>query len=356
MDAFLLLIAFAVILLGAELFTNAVEWLGHHLDLAEGAVGSVLAAVGTALPETMIPLVAIVAGGGGVRTDEIGLGAILGAPFMLSTLAMFVTGIAVLAYARRRPAGDLMPVDPGTVVGDLRTFALAYGLALLAAFVPVGYWWVRPLVGVLLVMGYLLYVRHHFAMERAQDAGAGLGPLRLHRLDVSGRRDDPDAPRLRIVGLQLVVALACIVGGAMAFVTAVSNLSLGLGIAPAVLSLVIAPLATELPEKANSVLWVRQGKDALAIGNLTGAMVFQACIPTLVALMLAPATWSVGPASALPFLSALIAFLSTAAVFVPMARRGQLRGRGLLVGGAFYVLFLACVVGAVGGLIPGLAA
>ena len=45
------------------------------------------------------------------------------------------------------------------------------------------------------------------------------------------------------------------------------------------LSLVLAPLATELPEKANSFFWVQDGKDALALGNITGAMAFQATLP-----------------------------------------------------------------------------
>ena len=60
-----MLVALAVILVAAELFTNGIEWFGHKLNLAEGAVGSVLAAVGTALPETMIPLVAILFAGSG---------------------------------------------------------------------------------------------------------------------------------------------------------------------------------------------------------------------------------------------------------------------------------------------------
>src|SRR4051812_42996352 len=96
MDTLLLLVAFVVILLGAELFTNGIEWFGHKLQLAEGAVGSVLAAVGTALPETMIPIIAILFGTGDA-SHAVGIGAILGAPFMLSTLAMFVTGVAVIA-------------------------------------------------------------------------------------------------------------------------------------------------------------------------------------------------------------------------------------------------------------------
>jgi len=91
-----LIVALAAILIAAYLFTNAVEILGDRLGLSQGGVGSVLAAVGTALPETMIPIVAILgavfAGRDPESAGEIGIGAILGAPFMLATLAMFVVG------------------------------------------------------------------------------------------------------------------------------------------------------------------------------------------------------------------------------------------------------------------------
>src|SRR5829696_6815095 len=110
MDLLVLAVAFVVILLGAELFTNGIEWFGRKLELAEGAVGSVLAAVGTALPETMIPIIAILTGGGSSASHGIGVGAILGAPFMLSTLAMFVTGVAVLIAGKSRPTRDAMLV------------------------------------------------------------------------------------------------------------------------------------------------------------------------------------------------------------------------------------------------------
>src|SRR3712207_2830191 len=99
-----LVLSAAAIVVAAAPFTNAIEILGERLNLGAGAVGSVLAAVGTALPETMIPVVAIVASlfTGASAAGEIGVGAILGAPFLLATLAMFVSGIAVLSYRRRR--------------------------------------------------------------------------------------------------------------------------------------------------------------------------------------------------------------------------------------------------------------
>src|SRR6266849_7382254 len=124
MDVLILVGAFFVILIGAELFTNGIEWFGHKLGLAEGAVGSVLAAVGTALPETMIPIFAILVSTG-ASSSEVGVGAILGAPFMLATLAMFVTGVAVLIVGRRRPTGAVMRVDTGVLAHDMRYFGVA---------------------------------------------------------------------------------------------------------------------------------------------------------------------------------------------------------------------------------------
>ena len=255
MDLVLLAIALLIILLGAELFTNGIEWFGHKLGLAEGAVGAVLAAVGPALPETMIPLIAILLGGG--SSDEVGIGAILGAPFMLATLAMFVTGAAVLWRRNVRATGETLNVSGPVLVHDMRFFAIAYALAVGVAFVPADLAWPRWLMAAVLLSIYAYYVREHFQAE----AGGGdpdLAPLRLHRLDVGGPAQ-PDPPRLRVVGFQVVLALACIIGGAYLFVGAVTDLAHSLGADEALLALIIAPIATELPEKFNSVIWVRQG-------------------------------------------------------------------------------------------------
>jgi len=342
MDLLILAVSFVVILIGAELFTNGIEWFGHKLGLAEGAVGSVLAAVGTALPETMIPVVAILFSGE-AHSDEIGVGAILGAPFMLATLAMFVTGVAVLFQARRREAGDVMPVDPAVLGADMRTFVITYGLAIAAAvFLPAEPTWPKLLVALGLLVIYAWYVKGHFEADTTVDAG-DLAPLRFHRFDAHRTVAPHGAPRLRAVNLQVLVALGLIILGAVEFVDAVGHLARSLGVSEVLLALVVAPIATELPEKFNSIIWIRQGKDTLAMGNITGAMVFQSAIPTSVALIFAPATWVAGPGSYLAFTSAGIAFLASAAIFLPMVRSGRLRGRGLLVGGLFYVAYLVIV-------------
>ncbi len=337
-DVVILAIAFALILVGAELFTNGIEWFGHKMDLSEGAVGSVLAAVGTALPETTIPLIAILFTGG-AGANEVGVGAILGAPFMLATLALFVLGATVLAVAARRSNGQVLDVRAANVRTDVGTFVVAYGLAIGVAFVPGDIAWPRYVVAVGLIGIYARYVRGHLVAERGTEP-AELAPLRLRRLGPAGR------PSLGLVVLQVVVAIAAIVLGATLFVGAIERLTASLGLDPTLLALLVAPMATELPEAVNGVLWARRGKDGLALGNITGALVFQATVPTVIGLVFASSHWVMTGQTAVAFASAAVAFASVLLICLPLLRGGgrRLTGRRLLIGGAGYLGYVMFVV------------
>jgi cation:H+ antiporter len=271
----LTLASFAVILAGAMVFTNAVEWAGNRLEMGQGAVGSLLAAVGTAMPETLIPIVAII--GGGEGADGVAIGAIIGAPFLLATIAMVVVGLSALGYRHRRPQGTHLEADAPTLDRDLGFFLCFFTLAaLLGLGVPEP---VRIALAVGFVIAYAVYVRR--TLHRGGDVGSteSLRPLILSR-NASGE------PSGKLIVLQFAVGLGAMVGGAHLFVEQAIDLAERIGIEPLALSLILAPLATELPEKANSFFWVREGKDALALGNITGAMVFQSTIPVAFGLIL----------------------------------------------------------------------
>ena len=335
LDLVVLAVAFLTILVGAELFTNGIEWFGEKLGIAEGAVGSVLAAIGTALPETTIPLIAILFTGG-AASHEVGIGAILGAPFMLATLAMFVMGVTVLAMATRRTNGRRLDVQPDHVLHDVRTFVGAYALAIAVAFVPADLLWPRYVVAAALVAIYVRYVVGHLTAEREAEL-AELAPLRMRRLGPDGH------PPLWIVVVQIVLAIGAIILGATLFVGAIERLTASLGLDVTLLALIVAPIATELPEAVNGILWSRRGKDGLALGNITGAMVFQATVPTVIGLVFASSHWVVTGPTAVAFASAGIAFASVIVICVPLLRGRALSGTGLLVGGGFYVAYVAVV-------------
>ncbi len=329
-DVVLLITAFIVILAGAELFTNGIEWLGEKMGLSEGMVGSVLAAVGTALPETMIPIIAIIF----VRTaaaEEVGIGAILGAPFMLSTAAMFVTGVAVLAYARRGRRKAYLTINRVVVARDLRFFLAMYIFAIVLGL-P---FFEKPfalsvVAGALLIGAYVLYVKQTASDPRTEDHEKKNALYFQRKLAT---------PKTRAVLLQVFVALAAIVFGANLFVGQIETFATLFGLSPLVLSLIIAPLATELPEKFNSVLWIRRRKDTLAMGNISGAMVFQSCIPVTVGLWFTP--WVLNEFA---IASAVIAIGAGLLLQIFLRTGDHISGRELTSLGIFYAAFVIYVV------------
>jgi cation:H+ antiporter len=289
----LLLVGFAAILAGALVFTNAVEWAGHRLDLGAGAVGTILAAVSTALPESIVPIVAVIRGG--AESHEVAIGAIVGAPFMLATIAMALVGLAAFAFGERREQGRVLRAHRPTLRRDLAFFLVLLTVALLLGIS--GSRRLHLLAAPLLVLAYGGYV-----VLTLRGAGEKQSHDELPDLIVDPSKHDP--PANWMIGLQLVGGLALILGGAHLFVDGLIDIAERLGVTPLVLSLLLAPLATELPEKANSLLWIREGKDSLALGNITGAMVFQSAIP--VAIGLTFTEWNLDRFAALAALLALI--------------------------------------------------
>ncbi|MGF6782149.1 cation:H+ antiporter [Paraburkholderia sp. GAS334] len=265
-----LVLMLAVILVAAEVFTSALEHLGERLKISEGVTGSLFGAVGTALPETMVPLLALAGGTSSKSVNaEIGVGAILGAPLMLTTLTTFLMTLAIVRT--RGLHGTVAPERTG-FVRDANYFLAAFGLAAVAMFVPHDEWYVRALFSVGLVGIYVLYVVMTFrASEKLVENGHGTeapDTMFLARLGVP--------VNLLTIIVQLAIGVALLVGGAKGFIHGVKGVSHALGIsALLLLSLIIIPIATELPEKVNSILWIRRKKDTLAFGNITGAMVFQ---------------------------------------------------------------------------------
>ena len=276
MDALLLLLAFAVVLAGALLFTNAVEWIGHRLEVGVGAVGSILAAVGTAMPETLIAIVALI----GVRegSEDVAVGAIVGAPFLLGTLAMGLVGLFAYLYREKRDQGLQLNVHRPTLERDLIFFLVLFAIAGLLSWGPPAP--LRISVGVIFIAAYGFYIALTLRGGGEVQSEESLNPLIFERR--AERREDP---ALALCVIQLLVGLAAMVGGAHLFVEELLHLAERIGVEALVLALILAPLATELPEKVNSFFWVREGKDALALGNITGAMVFQSMIPVGIGLI-----------------------------------------------------------------------
>lgn len=323
-----LVLMLLLILMAAEIFTNALEHFGEKIGISEGVTGSLFAAVGTALPETLVPFLAIISGTEDKAVnEEIGVGAILGAPLMLSTLTVFLMTVSVVG--KRGFFGKITP-EHGGFVRDIDSFLFAFTLSGVAMFIPHDELWIRAVLAMVLIATYFYYVMITVSASKKLvgegHATKAEGVMFLARLGFKNN--------LILIFLQLVLGLILLIIGAKGFIKNIGDFSQLVGLSPLVLSLLIIPIATELPEKINSVLWVRRHKDTLAFGNITGAMVFQGTLLPALGIMLTP--WQ--PRA--DVVTGVVITLLSAAWLRVIARKGGLRIALLMVCGMFYATYL----------------
>ncbi|MFF7929304.1 sodium:calcium antiporter [Streptomyces mirabilis] len=342
---FVLLIVCAVaIYLSCEWFVNAVEWLGERLNVGKMAVGTILAAFGTALPESVVTLVAVTTG----ATDEakdIGVGAAMGGPLALATVAYGVTGAMLLLKRRKERIAVLAetgmaPTDPATYPEPEEALGSAADMKRLAKdqkwFLPIFIVKValglvafafKPVLGLLFFAAYAVYFWREIrgGDDGDDEEGPELEPLKFQPKAAS--------PATWAVVAQTLVTLVVIFFASQLFVKQLDAIGPMLGLSAAVTALLLSPIATELPEIMNAVIWVRQGKTKLALANICGAMMIQATVPSGLGLLFT--RWHFDAAllwSGLITMAAIVYLLLT-------MRAHKLTPARLTVAAGFYVLF-----------------
>jgi cation:H+ antiporter len=215
---------------------------------------------------------------------------------------------------------------------DLRFFLAAFLIAVIA-----GLGHLMPLVRHLIAGALLIfYVMYTVTMLRITRDGADEIEHGLYAETII--RGHPLAPRLAAIVIQVMLGVILIVIGARTFVDQIVLFAQHAGFSPGILSLVLSPLATELPEKYNSVVWIRQRKDHLALANITGAMVFQSCIPISLGIAFSP--WHLSSAEVA---GAIVALTSSIVLYFSVGD-DELSTPSLVLGGVAYAVFLGLII------------
>lgn len=320
----LLLGSAATIYFACEFFVNGVEWLGRKLSVGQTATGTILAAFGTALPESAITFVAVAFGKSDAQR-ELGVGAALGGPLVLSTIAYATVGLVLILTGRQLKRTQQVRDEFQRLSRDQAWFLSIFIVKLAVGLIAFSF---KPWLGIVFLGAYAVY----FWKEMSRDESGGeaeedeLEPLRIAR-KASGD------PSLMLSALQTGLALVVIFAASRLFVGQLDSLGPALGIRPQLLALLLSPIATELPETMNAIIWVRQGKHRLALANISGAMMIQATVPTAFGLMFTP--WLLDRSL---ILGGGVTILAVGVMLISF-RRGII-SRGLLASmGIFYALF-----------------
>jgi cation:H+ antiporter len=324
----ILLVSLIAILIVAILFCNALEHLGEKLGISEGVTGSIFAAVGTALPETIIPFLAFFGATKDNANVDIGIGAILGAPLMLSTLSVFIMAAFI---SRKRGINGVIQPEPRGLKRDLQFFLISYSLAFCAALIPQfsGRKFCLIIIAISLGITYFVYllitVKDSASLVKSGHQTQAKEGLFLQRLGIK-------ANHVTIM-IQLILATLLLVYFSETFISSVNDLAVKHAISPFLLSLIIIPIATELPEKVNSVLWLHKGRDTLAMGNITGALVFQGSLLPILGIL--ATDWGLNQRTVL--VNIIITLIAVLWMYMN-ACRGVLRVWHFAVNGMLYVV------------------
>ncbi|MEA3150209.1 MAG: cation:H+ antiporter [Gammaproteobacteria bacterium] len=315
-----LLAAAGFIYWACEYFVNGVEWVGRKAGVSQNAVGTVLAAFGTALPESVVTFVAVVFGHD-AAAKNIGVGAALGGPLVLATVAYPVVGV-MLWITRSETARRPIELNWRRLSRDQAWFLAIFLCKIALGFMAFA---IKPWLGWLFLLGYAAYTWMEMRHESDAATEGELEPLKFQP-----KRDDPNvAPAIA----QTLLALVVIFAASRVFVTQLTIVGPWLGIPSAVAALLLSPIATELPETMNAIIWIRQGKHRLALANISGAMMIQATIPTALGLFFTP--WLFDDSLALAAMVTAVAVLG----LLTLLRRNALTPVRLSLFVLFYLVF-----------------
>jgi cation:H+ antiporter len=325
LTAVLFLGSAAAIYFACEFFVNGVEWLGRRLGVGETATGTILAAFGTALPESAVTFVAVVLGRNPAQKD-IGVGAALGGPLVLATVSYAVVGVAMLWNRRRLGrTSPLIECESTKLRRDQAWFLGMFAVKVALGLLVFKY---KPLLGSLFLLAYVVYLLSE--LRGAQVLGEqALEPLKLHP------KGDPG---LGWPLLQTTVALLVIAAASKLFVGQLQAIGTWAGMSPQLVALLLSPVATELPETMNAIIWVRQGKERLALANISGAMMIQATIPTALGVYFTSWIFS------RELIVSGVITMAAVAVLLGLFSKNAVNARSLIPLAGLYALFIAIVV------------
>ena len=314
----------AAIYFACEFFVNGVEWLGRKLGVGETATGTILAAFGTALPESAVTFVAVVFGRDSAQKD-IGVGAALGGPMVLATISYAVVGFSMLwNHQRLGRTTHVIECDSMRLRRDQAWFLCIFIGKVALGLLVFNY---KPCLGALFLLAYAVYLLRELrgAQVLSED---DLEPLKLH---------PKGEPGLLWPLLQTALALIAIAIASKVFVGQLETIGVWAGLSPQLVALLLSPVATELPETMNALIWVRQGKERLALANISGAMMIQATIPTALGLFFTSWVFS------RELIVSGVVTMVAVAVLLGLFSKNAVNARSLMPLAGLYALFVAIV-------------
>ena len=242
LEIVLIVVCFAVVLWGADRFTDGACGLARRLKVSELVIGLTVVSLGTSLPEFIVSLMSLLRGSGNMSVGNV-MGSNIFNILVITGSAAIMRNIKVDGSILRRHfpicfLASFMLFNFGFSEGRIQRWE---GLGLVALFC------------------IYLYYNYLVALKDRREA-----------------QEEPHAEGMSLaksLGLILVGMAALVIGGRV-LVNNAASVAAELGVSESVIGLTILAGGTSLPELATSVIAARKGSFGLALGNVLGSNIF----------------------------------------------------------------------------------
>ena len=241
-NCILLVVGIALVLWGADRFTDGACGIARRWNVSEMVIGLTIVALGTSLPEFMVSFFSVLKG-----SADMSVGNIVGSN-IFNTLV--IVGASALMMK--------MPVERALLAYDIPISLLAalclYGVAYFDGDI-------RRIEGLALFIFFCLFLYYTFWRVRKKSPA----------VEEEGQSVQISVQKILLF---LVVGCACLVYGGQLMVDNAADLAREWGISERIIGLTILAAGTSLPELATSMMAACKGRNGLALGNAIGSNVF----------------------------------------------------------------------------------
>jgi cation:H+ antiporter len=232
-----LVIALAVLVRGADIFTSGAKSLGNAFGMSPRAISVLIVGFGSSLPVFAISMTTVLQGSG-----NIALAYVVGSNI---TNILLVVGLSALAHGTLRFSGE-----------SERTGLPAFVLATVFMALTLSDGAIDRLEALFLFGTFISYTWHVLDGDEAS---------------ITTR------PPIRIQSVGYIIGgLAALVLGASISIDMIERLGSALGISVGLLALTVLAFGTTLPGLVVAIRSVRQNEHTFALGSILGANVFNA--------------------------------------------------------------------------------
>ena len=241
-----LILAFALIIVGAMWLTDGSVAVASRFKVPEFVVGLTIVAVGTSMPEFTVSFMSAMAGKG-----DMAIGNVVGSNTFNTLLILGVCAIfSPLVFTKSNIRRDI-PI------------CIAATVALLV--VTLFNQDINRFEGIILLLGYIAMIIY---MIRAEKRDMLVG-------EIKGEAQPEEEPKKQMpmwrVPIWIFGGLAGLIYGGELFVSSASEIARSWGVSEAVIAITLVAGGTSMPELASSLVSVLKGNASLALGNVLGS-------------------------------------------------------------------------------------